>query len=181
MGYLYKSYIDSYFLTKDKNTDFFNHIENLYWRDELQGLKIYPQHGEIDRLKHITSVAYLSYVIAKKLKLNVRETVRGAILHDLFYYDWHENDWSHRPHGYRHPGFALKNAKILCKLSKKEENIIKRHMWPLTPVPPKYKEAFVVSIADKYCAYQECMISWFRRYNDRFKQDLNYANEGIKK
>ena len=47
------------------------------------------------------------------------------MLHDLFYYDWHvPGDGSHRLHGYRHPGFALKNAKALFTLSEMEENKI---------------------------------------------------------
>jgi hypothetical protein len=28
-------------------------------------------------------------------------------------------------------------------------------MWPLTLVPPKYKESFIVSFADKYLASKE--------------------------
>ena len=45
----------------------------------------------------------------------------------LALYDWHDGDWSHRPHGYRHPGFAVKNARVLNpSISKKEENIILR-------------------------------------------------------
>jgi len=33
---------------------------------------------------------------------------------------------------------------ILC-LNEIEEDIIRKHMWPLTLVPPKYKESFIVS------------------------------------
>jgi uncharacterized protein len=81
-------------------------------------------------------------------------------MHDLFYYDWHENDWSHRPHGYRHPRFAAENAKLLCGgLDKKSEMMILRHMWPLTPIPPSSREGIVLSLADKYCASREMKIA----------------------
>jgi uncharacterized protein len=36
-----------------------------------------------------------------------------------------------------------------------EEDIIRKHMWPLTLVPPKYKESFIVSFADTYLASKE--------------------------
>ena len=55
----------------------------------------------------------------------------------------------------RIPKIALKNAKKLCSLNKKEENIIVRHMWPLTFIPPRYIESYVVSFADKICAMAE--------------------------
>lgn len=36
-----------------------------------------------------------------------------------------------------------------------EANIIHRHMFPLNPTPPKYKESVVVTCADKICATRE--------------------------
>lgn len=68
----------------------------------------------MDRLQHITSVAYLTFRVCRHFGLDYRKAARAATMHDLFYYDWHENDWSHRPHGYRHPKFAAANAKLLC-------------------------------------------------------------------
>jgi uncharacterized protein len=136
----------------------------VYASPEVQSLAQYPQHARIDRLRHVTGVAYLSYRLARRLGWHVEETTRAAVLHDLYYYDWHERDRSHWPHGHRHPGFALKNARLLCngarypRLSPREENLIKRHMWPFTPTPPVYKEGLIVLFADKYCAALECLI-----------------------
>jgi uncharacterized protein len=36
-----------------------------------------------------------------------------------------------------------------------EENIIRRHMWIITLVPPRYKEGYVVTFVDKFCAAKE--------------------------
>lgn len=36
-----------------------------------------------------------------------------------------------------------------------ERNIILRHMWPLTVTPPKYREAYVIVMFDKYCSLME--------------------------
>lgn len=165
-----KAYIHSFSLNPATDKEFFSYINDVYFTDEIQGMSQYPQHGAIDRLQHITSVSYVSYILAKKYGADLRQTLRGAVLHDLFYYDWHiAGDGSHRLHGYRHPGFALKNAEKLCDdLTGIEKNIIYRHMWPLTPTPPKYKESFIVSMADKYCAFQEVLLSRIPSYADKF-------------
>lgn len=173
MGDLYNAYINSYHPEKMVGTEFMECIADLYYKPEVQGLKEFEQHLEINRLQHITSVSYLSYFMCKKFSLDWHTAARGGILHDLFYYDWREDDRSHRPHGYLHPGFALNNARELCgPLDKKTENIIIRHMWPLTPVPPKYKESLIVSLADKYCAAKELHVSLSKTYRTRFYKSI---------
>lgn len=171
---LYKAYLHSFALNEERDADFFSHIRDIYFTDEIQGMAIYPQHGQINRLQHIMSVTYVAYVWALKSGVDVHQTLRGALLHDLFYYDWHQaDDGSHRLHGYRHPGFAAVNARALCPdLTKKEESIIRRHMWPLTPTPPSSKEGFIVSGADKYCAAQEVLMSIFCSYFKRIERDI---------
>ncbi len=159
---LSRAYIRSFDLIQnDSAAEFFACISDLYATEEVQSLKQYEQHLLINRLDHITSVSYISFLVCKKLGLNYREAARGAILHDLFYYDWRDKYSHPRPHGYLHPGIALKNARVLCgdKLTALEANTIKRHMFPLTPIPPRYPEGFVVSMADKYCATWELYLS----------------------
>ncbi|MFR4318470.1 MAG: hypothetical protein ACLT2Z_02850 [Eubacterium sp.] len=52
-------------------------------------------------------------------------------------YDWHVNDDPNRKlHGFFHPSVALENALKDYELSKKEQDIIKHHMFPLTIIPP---------------------------------------------
>ena len=80
---------------------------------------------------------------------------RGALLHDYFLYDWHDPDPSHRLHGFRHPFFALANAERDFDLTPRERNVIVRHMFPLVPVPPTCREAWIVCVADKACALRE--------------------------
>ena len=75
-------------------------------------MKEYIQHGNISTYNHCKSVAKNSYFFNKKLKLDADKRVLlvGALLHDLYLYDWHENDKSHRFHGYHHADRALENA-----------------------------------------------------------------------
>lgn len=115
------------------------------------------QHGMSTVYRHSILVAAVSLSIADKLGLPVNRDnlIRGALLHDYFLYDWHEKDRSHCLHGFRHPSTALKNAQADYPLNDIEKNIIARHMFPLTPIPPTCREAWLVCIADKYCALQE--------------------------
>lgn len=178
MGKLYNSYISSYKMDTPQWREFLEIAGDIYYRPELQGLEKFEQHFKINRLQHIRSVSYLSFLASKKLKLNVKETCRGALMHDLFYYDWREKDKSHRLHGYRHPGFALKNAyELVGTLTPIEKNIIQRHMWPLTPTPPKYREAFVVSFMDKYCATIELVYSFSESYRNKFHEITGIGGE----
>ena len=64
-------------------------------------------------------------------------------------------------HGFSHPGYACVNAQRVFHITKKEQDIIASHMWPLTfRHVPTCREAFIVCLADKYCAVVESM---FRR------------------
>ncbi len=175
MSKLYTAYTKSYKLTKDNSDGFLDLAGNLINTDEVQSLKQYEQHLDIDRLQHILSVAFLSYKICKKLNWDYKSASRGAVMHDLVYYDWRDGEtggW-HKLHGYYHPARAEMNARELCAdLNKKESDIIKKHMWPLTITPPKYKEGFVVTFCDKYCATRELMYSLLKNYKSRFLNDI---------
>ena len=166
----YRAYLRSYLITPENEPGFFALVRDIWEHPKFQSMSQYIQHADITRVQHIVSVAYLSWLEATERRLNVTATARGAMLHDLFYYDWHDGDWSHRPHGYRHPGFALKNARALNPaITKKEENIILRHMFPLTVIPPRYPEGWVVSLCDKYCATRELLIADRIRFRNRFE------------
>ena len=173
---LFELYVKSFDLSEDSDPEFFEIIREIYITPEFQSMADYIQHANITRLQHIMSVAFISYTRAKEKGFNYVAATRGAMLHDLFYYDWHvPGDGSHRLHGYRHPGFALKNAKKLFTLSEMEENIIKRHMWPLTPTFPKYKESWLVCLSDKYCAHQESTLKMSESKRQKFR-DIATAN-----
>lgn len=127
------------------------------------------QHGDVTVYAHVTSVARTSLSFAERLgrvgvSIDRASLLRGALLHDYFLYDWHDPDPSHRLHGFRHPFFALARAEEDFELTSRERNIIVRHMFPLVPVPPTCREAWIVCLADKWCARWRaggvCLISW---------------------
>lgn len=115
------------------------------------------QHGQTTCFAHSVAVAYVSLLLARRLRLRVdeRSLVRGALLHDYFLYDWHVPDASHRLHGFRHARRALKNARQVFDLNPVEMDIIVKHMFPLNLTPPLFRESAVVCCADKICAVLE--------------------------
>lgn len=121
-------------------------------------LKNYIQHGSVTVFKHCRNVAYMSCVIADGLHIRVdrRAMIKGALLHDYFLYDWHQKGHG-RLHGFFHPRRALCNAMQDYSISDKEADIILRHMFPLTIVPPNHREAWIVCMADKICASYETL------------------------
>ncbi len=129
----------------------------------------YFQHGTTTVLEHSVKVAVVSLWLADRLGLRVdrRSLIRGALLHDYFLYDWHEKHQGHRLHGFRHPQTALRKAEEDFTLTDREKNIIARHMFPLVPVPPTCREAWLVCLADKYCAAAETAQGMYRRFLPR--------------
>lgn len=126
---------------------------------DVRKMDNYIQHADVTCLKHCISVAYTSCIISEKFHIHVdgKSLVRGAMLHDFFLYDWHCKDGRKGLHGFTHPKTALINAQKCFKLNSREKDIILKHMWPLTPVPPKYRESYIVSAADKICSVIETL------------------------
>lgn len=147
-------------LTDKEMRYFYVNIYELLQHEKLREMRNYIQLGSTSTYTHCITVAYYSYVVSRKLrlKLDLRSVIRGALLHDFYLYDWHIPDKSHKLHGFVHPGFALKNSKKYFKLNKIEEDIIEKHMWPLTLTRmPRFREAFLVCFIDKYCSLAETL------------------------
>lgn len=47
------------------------------------------------------------------------------------------------------------------------EDIIIKHMWGLTIAPPRYKEAYIVTLVDKYWAIKEATSPWRQKLRNR--------------
>lgn len=121
-------------------------------------LKNYTHHRVTSRFGHCHNVAVYSFYLARKLhwKVNMRSLAVGAMLHDYFLYDTKNCGMGSYAHVSKHPKTALYNAERDFSLNGTERNIILSHMWPIPmSVRPRCKEAVLVCLADKYCAYQE--------------------------
>lgn len=134
----------------------FNEImKDIIVNDKVQEMKEYRQHGNTNCYEHCYEVAFECYKICKKLKLDYKSVAKAAMLHDMFLYDWHNPKSHKRLHGFHHAKTACENACKEFDLSSKEQDIIKKHMWPLTIIPPKSVEGFILTLVDKYCSIME--------------------------
>ena len=143
-------------LSAKEKAFFWEEVRQVCSSSRMNKSRTFYQHGKINIYVHSLRVAYICYYWVKKYHLHVDEKalIRGALLHDYFLYDWHDKEHEHkRPHGFFHP--SLCNAKQDFILTRKEENIIQRHMFPLTLIPPGCKEAWLVCMADKVCSTRE--------------------------
>ncbi len=119
--------------------------------------KQYCQHGDCSVFEHCANVAYVSCMLFRQMHIDADfdALITGALLHDYFLYDWHNRQTCHPAHAVYHPTLALHNARKDYQLTPKEEDIILHHMFPLTVLPPKSREAWMVCLADKLCAMTE--------------------------
>lgn len=91
-------------------------LNDLQSDKRVQQMKDYKQHGRISTFDHCDSVARLSYRLNRKLHLHadVPTLIKGAMLHDFYLYDWHnEDNGEHRLHGYHHAEKARERQKVL--------------------------------------------------------------------
>ena len=132
-------------------------LEILSEDSKLRQMDNFIQHGNTTCLKHTVAVAYYSIKIAEFLGISYkkRDLIRGALLHDYFLYDWHDGAKGREIHGFTHPSKALLNAERDFTLTDTERDIIKKHMFPLTIIPPVCREGMIVCLADKLCSLYE--------------------------
>ena len=143
--------------SEEERKIFFSILKEISTNSRFHECNKFIQHGNTTVKRHCIRVAATAYYIALKtgIKVNERELIRGALLHDYFLYDWHEKLLRNQIQGFTHPKTPLQEALKDFTLSKREENMILHHMFPLTPCPPKYREGWILCLADKICATRE--------------------------
>lgn len=147
-----------------QDEEFESIIKDIKENETVQKMKNFRQHYDTSCYEHCLNVSFISYRICKKLKLDYVAVARASMLHDLFLYDWRKRvDGRKGLHGFTHPKTALLNAEKIFKLSKKEKDIILKHMWPLTVSFPRYAESWVVVLVDKYCAIKESFNHYLKK------------------
>lgn len=165
---------------------------------QLRRLNSFTQHGQTSCMEHSFAVAYYSLAIVNRFRIrcNRKSLIVGALLHDYFLYDWHQKKLGYL-HGFKHGKSAMENAQRDLTLTGRESDIIKKHMFPLTVVPPRYREGFIVCMADKYCSllevfrkkpYGDILLPYYKtgsfqklyEMSDELAMELNLAPELVK-
>ena len=149
------------------------YANDIFESENFKSTKAYIQHGNMSVREHSINVAKASLYIRDKLKIrcNTRDLVRGALLHDYF-----DALNPHRLHGFFHPSRSLQNAQKEYNLTARQRDIIIKHMWPLTVIPPMCREAWIVTSADKFCSLMETLYIHRGRIHNGKKKKYAIAN-----
>lgn len=139
--------------------EYFSCVSDLLGDKGVQSLSQFPHHKGTTRLQHSVNVSYYNYKLCRMLRLDARSAARAGLLHDLFFYDWreHERVQGEGWHGVGHPKIAFFNASEMFSINEREGDMIANHMWPLSPQLPRYRETYVITVVDKFCAAAEVM------------------------
>lgn len=157
-------------------SDYFELVQDLISSEYVLQMKNFIQHGNTTIFQHCLNVSYYNYKLCKFFKLNIRAGARAGLLHDLFLYDWHyyKKVPGERLHGFEHPKKALTNANLYYNLDKREQDMILKHMFPLTFSIPKYRETLIIVLVDKYCGTLEIFANLYINFVSTIKKSFNF-------
>lgn len=121
---------------------------------EFQRRKNFRHHGKVSVYDHVIKVSIHAFIMAKSKGLDYKSACIAGLLHDFYETPW-EEDKEYKPllkrHAFTHAENALINARKYFPeyMNPIVEDAILRHMFPLNRKHPKYKEGWIITIADK--------------------------------
>ena len=169
------SYIDPSITLNPFFEEWYLIVENILKNPEFQKRKLFMHHHNLSVWEHSILVSFKAYMVASYFNADKRICAIAGLLHDFYTQAWistpeieklddgkyakalkKKKPW-YKMHGFVHGADAAKNyVKYFPELeNKKITNAIKRHMFPLTPIPPKYKEGFIITTIDKLNSVRE--------------------------
>lgn len=135
----------------------------------------YMKHHDESVYSHSVVVSFTAFKLAKKRKKKenfIYNCAVAGLLHDFYTKAWQyseslkllDESYSDRfinpknnkdLHGFTHPKDALLNSRKFYSeyLNKRIEDSILKHMFPLTPFPPKCLEGWYITTADKIVSF----------------------------
>ena len=162
-----------------KDLQYMSIVNNILDNDEFVKIKKIEHHG-ISRYDHSLKVSYYSYKIAKVLHLDYEQTAVGGLLHDFFLSPENRTQKERLKSVFTHPKQAVAMARTQFELTKKEEDMIRSHMFPINLSVPKYAESWIVSLVDKCVATNEFAIKFRFRLKYAYNLFLLFAISFIK-
>ena len=127
-------------------------INDIIKDENYQRLKEEIHHNNTNRYDHNLDVSYNTFKICKKMHLDYKSATKAALLHDFYFNDDFKNQLQKI---LKHPKISIENASNITNLSKKEENIIHSHMYPVGGKTPRYIESIIVDIIDDGVSIKE--------------------------
>ena len=162
-----------------KDLQYMSIVNNILDNEEFMKIKKIEHHG-ISRFDHSLKVSYYSYKSAKILHLDYEQTSVGGLLHDFFLSPENRTQKERMKSVFTHPKQAVEMARTQFELTKKEEDMIRSHMFPINLSVPKYAESWIVSMVDKCVATNEFAIKFRFRLKYAYNLFLLFAISFIK-
>ncbi len=160
--------MNEFFNSIYNDTEFTDIIYDLINNETVLKMKNFRQHYETTCFDHCLMASYYCYKLCKKLNLDYVSAARGAMLHDLFLYDWRKRQPDRKGlHAFTHGKCAYNNASKIFNLNHIQKDMIVNHMWPVTIKLPKYKETYILTLVDKYCALNESFVEISSRFSKK--------------
>ncbi len=169
------SYIDPSIVLHPLFDSWFLIVEDILLNDEFQKRKLFMHHHNMSVWDHSILVSFNSFIFGRYFNADIRICAIAGLLHDFYSQAWlstpvleHLENGKYtilmkqkkslfKMHGFVHAADAARNyVKFFPELeNKKITNAIKRHMFPLNIIPPRYKEGFIITIIDKWNSVHE--------------------------
>lgn len=168
---------------KKLNAEFYQKAEPIISHPNYQKQKNISHHHHSTIYNHVIEVSRICYIIAKKHEgtsnpYDIDALLKAALLHDYFLYNWRYTDDREKPHLFKHPSIAIRNAKKDFGLTEKEESIIYTHMWPFTFLRfPKYREGWLLSWIDKYVSFKDFLHKNLTDIKDKIEEITSYGEK----
>ncbi|MBR6329395.1 MAG: HD family phosphohydrolase [Lachnospiraceae bacterium] len=147
-------------LSREEERELREYLKEYLDHPRVRRMDDFSQHGNITTYAHCYRVAVYSYKLVKRFKMNVDLPVLlgGAMLHDLFLYDWHTIGRMNPYHATNHAELACRNAIRYFNINEHTRRVIRSHMWPINITKlPRSKEAAILCCTDKWVSLVETL------------------------
>jgi len=151
--------------------EFYNIVKDIINHPKfLETKKVSHHGGENTLFSHSLNTAFMTFKIAKRLKWSEEDVIsatRAAMLHDFIEFDWDSPESRayksqfkgleriKHMHGFVHGFQAVEYSSKFFELSNAQIDAMAKHMFPLVPILPKYKETWLLTYTDKIVAIYE--------------------------
>lgn len=154
-----------------------NDAEQILMESLIKDIIETPQYQQLKNFRHHDQTIYdhnirvtkLAYRLSRYFSVDTRSLIRGAMLHDFFFYDWRHHK-GEGLHAFTHAEESFKNAmKHYQNINQIEKDIIIKHMWPLNIELPSFFETVLVTVSDKAVSTYEVMLMIRNKFKNQKK------------
>lgn len=168
-------YIDPAIILSPSFDEWFKITKDILLNDEFQKRKYFMHHHNLTVWDHSILVSFKAFKIARAIGADKRVCAIAGLLHDFYTQAWLYSDELaqiedgkylqeigvrkplFKTHGFTHGADAAENyVKFFPELEDDRiTDSIKKHMFPMTIVPPKYIEGYILTSVDKLNSLKE--------------------------